>query len=101
MSQLLAFDHIHLISPDPAAAASWYEEMFEAEIGRQYELREAPQINVRLGGISLIIRGQRPGERPAVTRPMQAFEGYSSHDEWEQITSVLPTREICWHFVMN
>lgn len=82
MSDLIAFDHIHLISRDAKAAAVWYQDMLDAEIQAEYELRDAPQINVRLGGITLIIRGQRPGENPAATRPMQDYEGYSSHDEW-------------------
>lgn len=82
MSELVAFDHIHLISRDPRAAADWYTEMFGAEILAEYELREAPQINVAIGGITLIIRGQRPGEAPVSTKPMQEYEGYSSHDEW-------------------
>ena len=82
MSELMAFDHIHLISHDPKAAADWYAEMLGAEIAAEYELRGAPQINVRLGGITLIIRGQRPGEAPVATAPMRDFAGYSSHNEW-------------------
>lgn len=82
MAGQFEFDHIHLLSRDPAAAAAWYRDMFGAEIVAEYELRDAPQINVRLGGITLIIRGRRPGEEPVNTRPMQDFEGYSSHDEW-------------------
>ena len=82
MSESLAFDHIHLISRNAKAAARWYEEVFSAEILAEYELRDAPQINLRLGGITLIIRGQRPGETPSSTNSMQEFDGYSSHDEW-------------------
>jgi len=78
----LAFDHIHLISRDAAAAARWYRDTFGAEIVAEYELRDAPQINVRLGGITLIIRGPRPGEEPADTKEMRDFDGFSSHDEW-------------------
>ena len=79
----LAFDHIHLISHDAHAAAKWYCEMFGGEITRvQESLRGAPQLDVRVGGMTLVIRGRRPGEQPAATRPMQHFDGYSSHDEW-------------------
>jgi catechol 2,3-dioxygenase-like lactoylglutathione lyase family enzyme len=82
MGERFDFDHIHLISRKPDAAAAWYRDMFGAEIVAEYELRDAPQINVRLGGITLIIRGRRPGEVPIATRGMRDFEGYSSHDEW-------------------
>ena len=83
MGEVIAFDHIHLISRDPKAAADWYKEMFEGEIAaEQPNLRGAPQIDVRVGGMTIVIRGQRPGEHPTATKPMQAFDGYSSHDEW-------------------
>jgi catechol 2,3-dioxygenase-like lactoylglutathione lyase family enzyme len=83
MNRHIAFDHIHLISRDAHAAAQWYQEMFGGEVAQvQENLRGAPQIDVRIGGVTLVIRGQRPGEAPAATRPMRAFDGYSSHDEW-------------------
>ena len=57
--------------------------MFGGEISaEQSNLRGAPQIDVRVGGMTIVIRGQRPGEQPAATKPMQAFDGYASHDEW-------------------
>jgi catechol 2,3-dioxygenase-like lactoylglutathione lyase family enzyme len=37
---------------------------------------------VRVGGMTVVIRGQRPGEQPATTRAIKEFDGYSSHDEW-------------------
>jgi len=82
----LTFDHIHLISEDPGRAAAWYRDILGGEIAADYELRGAPQINVRLGGMTVIIRGRRPGEAPVSTRSMTDFgeesERYSSHDEW-------------------
>jgi catechol 2,3-dioxygenase-like lactoylglutathione lyase family enzyme len=83
MNEMLAFDHIHLISRDPKAAAEWYREMFGGEISAvQDNLRGAPQIDVRVSGVTIVIRGRRPGEHPAETRSMQHFDGFSSHDEW-------------------
>jgi len=83
----LSFDHVHLISADPKAAAKWYRDMLGGEIVSEYILRDAPQINIRLGGMTVIIRGRRPGEEPATPRPMTDFGDdasgrYSSHDEW-------------------
>ena len=83
MSGAISFDHIHLISRDPQAAARWYEEMFGGEVTAvQEDLRGAPQIDVRVGGMTIVIRGQRPGEEPVDTGPMKHFDGFSSHDEW-------------------
>ena len=83
MTEAIAFDHIHLISRDPRAAAQWYQDMFGGEVTAEQEsLRGAPQIDVRIGGMTIVIRGQRPGEQPVATKPMQHFEGFSSHDEW-------------------
>jgi len=83
MTEAIGFDHIHLISKDPRAAAQWYQEMFGGKVTAvQENLRGAPQIDVRVGGMTLVIRGKRPGEQPVSTKPMQHFEGFSSHDEW-------------------
>ena len=83
MNEVIAFDHIHLISRDPKAAAGWYQEIFGGDIAAvQENLRGAPQIDVRVGGVTIVIRGQRPGEEPVKTKPMQSFDGYSSHDGW-------------------
>ena len=82
----LTFDHVHLISQDPQAAAEWYRDILGGEIVGEHVLRGAPQIGVRLGGMTVLIRGRRPGEAPASTRPMTDFgdavERYASHNEW-------------------
>jgi catechol 2,3-dioxygenase-like lactoylglutathione lyase family enzyme len=83
MNEMLEFDHIHLISRDPKATADWYKEMFGGEVTAvQENLRGAPQLDVRIGTLTLVIRGRRPGEHPAETQSMQHFDGFSSHDEW-------------------
>jgi len=77
-----AFDHVHLISTAPKAAAEWYVEMFGAVIKRESETRGAPQIFVEIGGMTVIIRGQRPGEEPSDPKPVTQYKDYSSHNEW-------------------
>lgn len=73
------FDHVHIISQDPEASANWHVEMFAAEITVNTMTRGAPQIFVALGGMTILIRGQRPGEAPAA-RPIRHFADFSSHD---------------------
>jgi catechol 2,3-dioxygenase-like lactoylglutathione lyase family enzyme len=76
------FDHVHIISDDPRASAEWYVEMFGATIRADTVARGAPQIFVDLGGMTILIRGKRPGEAPADPRRIKPFSDFSSHDAW-------------------
>src|SRR5205809_1045808 len=58
------FDHIHIMSQSPKDSANWYVQMFGADIVADTVARGAPQIFLEIGGKTLIIRGQRPGEAP-------------------------------------
>lgn len=58
----LAFDHVHLVSHDPHAAAGWYADKLGGKIVRSIELRGAPQVYVSIGGAMVIVRGQRTAE---------------------------------------
>jgi len=76
------FDHVHIISEDPHASAAWYVEMFGATIAADTIARGAPQIFVELGGMTILIRGRRPGEAPVAARPIQPYADFSSHNTW-------------------
>ena len=76
------FDHVHIISENPHASAAWYVEMFGATIAADTVARSAPQIFVELGGMTILIRGKRPGEDPAAARPIQPYADFSSHNGW-------------------
>jgi catechol 2,3-dioxygenase-like lactoylglutathione lyase family enzyme len=76
------FDHVHIISENPKASAAWYVEMFGATIAADTIARGAPQIFVELGGMTILIRGRRPGEAPATARPIQPYADFSSHNAW-------------------
>jgi catechol 2,3-dioxygenase-like lactoylglutathione lyase family enzyme len=76
------FDHVHIISADPKASADWYVEMFGATIAADTVARGAPQIFVDLGGMTILIRGRRPGESPVAARPIRHYADFSSHDAW-------------------
>jgi catechol 2,3-dioxygenase-like lactoylglutathione lyase family enzyme len=76
------FDHIHIISEDPHASAAWYVEMFGATIAADTMARGAAQIFVELGGITILIRGRRPGEDPVPARPIRPYADFSSHNAW-------------------
>ena len=56
----IVFDHVHLISADPHAAAAWYIDKLGGEVVNSYDLRGAPQIHVVFNGATI---GVRHGER--------------------------------------
>jgi catechol 2,3-dioxygenase-like lactoylglutathione lyase family enzyme len=76
------FDHVHIISENPRASAEWYVEMFGAAIAADTVARGAPQIFVDLGGMTILIRGRRPGETPTPAKPIKPYADFSSHDSW-------------------
>lgn len=76
------FDHVHIISENPHASTEWYVEMFGARIAADTVARGAPQIFVELGGMTILIRGKRPGEEPAPARPIRDYADFSSHNAW-------------------
>ena len=76
------FDHIHIISRDPKAAAQWYVDKFGATITDDTTAYGAAQIFMELGGKIIIIRGHRAGESPADTRSIAGFGNFSGHNEW-------------------
>ena len=78
----LSFDHIHILSEDAGATAKWYVEKLGATIHSEKEFLGALQIEIGLAGLTLLIRGRRPGEDPSSPGPMQDFQSFSSHNEY-------------------
>ena len=58
----LAFDHVHLVSPNPQVTAEWYVDKLGGKVVRSLEVKGAPQVYVSVGGFIVIVRGQRPSE---------------------------------------
>ncbi len=60
------FGHIHLISPAADKAAEFWVKQFGATISRRDpNLAGAPNVRLRLGNLSLFIRGVRPTDTMA------------------------------------
>lgn len=76
------FDHIHIISREPKASAQWYVRFLGAEIRADTIARGAAQIFLDVGGRTIVIRGQRPGEAPMEPSSIQPFADFASHNEW-------------------
>lgn len=62
-NERIVFDHVHLISKDPHFTAAWYEEKLGGKIIHRSEVRGAPQIVIAFKGATIIVRGQREGEK--------------------------------------
>ena len=67
----LSFDHVHLVSQDPQAAARWYADKLGGKVVRSIEVRGAPQVYVSFGAAMVIVRGQRPAESAAAKAGLQ------------------------------
>jgi catechol 2,3-dioxygenase-like lactoylglutathione lyase family enzyme len=82
----IIFDHIHLISEDPHAAALWYVHKLGGEIVKSYDLRGAPQIHLAFNGATIIIRGQRTAEQASKKHSQQwgvDHFGFQVHDDFD------------------
>jgi catechol 2,3-dioxygenase-like lactoylglutathione lyase family enzyme len=56
------FDHVHLVGSDLDASERFYRDMFGAETVGRRDARGAVNLLMRLDGVNLFIRSQRPGE---------------------------------------
>ena len=88
------FDHVHIISGIPRASAEWYVEMFGATIRADTMARGAPQIFVDLGGMTILIRGRRPGETPEARGRSAPMPTSPATTSGEPTISALCTRAI-------
>ncbi len=59
----ITFDHVHLVSADPQLAASWYAEKLGGRVIGSADVRGAPQAIISFERATVLIRGQRPGEK--------------------------------------
>ncbi len=78
----IAFDHMHLVSKDPATSARWYSDIFGGEIVQETEMRGAPHIVVAISGVRMLIRGKRPGENPSEMKPFKSADNFMGHEQW-------------------
>lgn len=69
----IAFDHIHLRSPDPEATAQWFERMLGAEVIRSMQQGQ-PRIDLKLGGAKIFIAAVHAGDGVAGA-PQPPYQG--------------------------
>ena len=93
----IVFDHVHLVSADPQATASWYVDNLGGEITSSSDVGGAPQIHVAFEGATLIVRGQRTGEQAAdkqgLTWGTDHF-GFRVHGDFDGFCAVLKSKGV-------
>lgn len=97
----LAFDHVHLISANPQAAARWYEEFLGARLLSETTVFDVPQIYLSFGESLVIVRGLRMGETPispAGIRWGVDHFGFRVNGDFEAFCASLKERGV--HFTM-
>jgi lactoylglutathione lyase len=65
----LTFDHIHVYCSDLDATEKWFTACLDAELLRRRTNRGAPACDLRLGGMTLFLRGQQEDETIANPGP--------------------------------
>jgi lactoylglutathione lyase len=68
------YDHVHLRSPNAEETASWYENMFGAEVIRSVQSDGRPRIDLNLGGVAVFI-AQVPSEQAIAPPPEPPYLG--------------------------
>jgi catechol 2,3-dioxygenase-like lactoylglutathione lyase family enzyme len=69
MPSLYRFDHLHLVSADPQAAARYFREMFDARVTESLPAGEKQRIDVKLEGMTILIVPATPEENLPGTPP--------------------------------
>ncbi|MDB5381778.1 MAG: glyoxalase [Rhodospirillales bacterium] len=70
----VVFDHLHLRSPDPEAAARFYIDMLGAELTGRAETPNGTRMLLKLGGITAFIEQVPPGTHSAPAMPYVGVE---------------------------
>jgi len=67
------YRHVHIISPDPEAAAEWLGKYLGGEVAGREEPRGAKNVIVRIGLAHLSFRTPRPSDNPIKTDGTKSF----------------------------
>lgn len=68
-------DHMHILSPDPEATATWFERMFGAEVIRTMQ-QGKPRVDLKLGGADIFIAPLPPDAKPNPANPYQGLDHF-------------------------
>ena len=68
-------DHMHILSPNVEATATWFERMFGAEVIRTMQ-QGKPRVDLQLGGADIFIAPLPPDAKPSPANPYQGLDHF-------------------------
>ncbi len=69
------FDHMHILTPNVEATATWFEAMFGAEVIRSMQ-QGKPRVDLKLGGVEIFLAPLPPDAKPNPANPYQGLDHF-------------------------
>lgn len=69
------FDHMHILSPNVEATATWFQEMFGAEVIRSMQ-QGKPRVDLKLGGANIFVAPLPADTKPNPANPYQGLDHF-------------------------
>jgi lactoylglutathione lyase len=69
------FDHMHILTPDVEATATWFERIFGAEVIRSMQ-QGKPRVDLKLGGVEIFLAPLPADAKPNPANPYQGLDHF-------------------------
>ena len=69
------FDHMHILTPNVEATATWFERVFGAEVIRSMQ-QGKPRVDLKLGGVEIVLAPLPPDAKPNPANPYQGLDHF-------------------------
>jgi catechol 2,3-dioxygenase-like lactoylglutathione lyase family enzyme len=69
------FDHMHILSPDVEATATWFERVLGAEVIRSMQ-QGKPRVDLKLGGANIFVAPLAANANPNPANPYQGLDHF-------------------------
>lgn len=69
------FDHMHILTPNVEATATWFESIFGAEVIRSMQ-QGKPRVDLKLGGVEIFLAPLPPDAKPNPANPYQGLDHF-------------------------
>jgi len=99
----IAFDHVHLRSPDPKVMAQWFADVLGADVIRTMQ-EGKPRIDVNIGGAKIFIApvGSGDGTKDAPQHPHQGLDHFGFFvKDIESVVAALKAKGVAFRQELN
>lgn len=69
------FDHMHILTPNVEATATWFEAIFGAEVIRSMQ-QGKQRVDLKLGGVEIFLAPLPPDAKPNPANPYQGLDHF-------------------------